>query len=501
MITFDYAQLNKKGLKDVVKWFEKQALPVKEVRGNNVPKRENGFQIKSAEIEFESGQILLVKAKANVPAFFQVKLNNKVLAIRDYKQLDNELREIAAFVKENEPKYSKNQEKAAAKAKIKVDVPKPVVTTTAEQAEAFKASLAELQGQGEALGNQITEVTAQVNQKAGQLADLQSKLDAEKATTTDLEAQIAEFSGSVNAAPASNAPIQHVVTLVEAPRKMAMLETKMRYDVLLNGKFYSELYFNTKGYVGKLPLPSGKGLTIGEVGISAYKKEISRINKDAKAGIMESAGGASECPECGFDMTGSSCLKCGLKRTVFESAGNAKAAESRLAKLGFFMQHDGTGEIQGFRSSKTGTYVSDYSSLPKDIIADMKTVIDDHLAWDDEDGKYTVSSKIKHVFEAAGKVNEKKFYERGHSDGKRGYPKDTAMSQATDGGFAYLSGYADATGEDFPPNKNKGKVFESATKCEYCGAPMGSNDHRCMKCGKTPEQAHMLAGKKNQEVE
>lgn len=190
MITFDYAQLNKKGLKDVVKWFEKQALPVAEVRGNNVPKRENGFQIKSAEIEFESGQILIVKAKANVPAFFQVKLNNKVLAIRDYKQLDNELREIAAFVKENEPKYAKNQEKAAAKAKIKVDVPKPVVTTTAEQAEAFKASLAELQGQGEALGNQITEVTAQVNQKTGQLADLQSKLDAEKATTSDLESAI-----------------------------------------------------------------------------------------------------------------------------------------------------------------------------------------------------------------------------------------------------------------------------------------------------------------------
>jgi len=311
MITFDYAQMNKKGLKDVVKWLEKQALPVAEVRGNNVPKRENGFQIKSAEIEFESGQILVVKAKANVPSFFQVKLNGKVLAIRDYKQLDNELREIAAFVKENEPKYSKNQEKAAAKAKVKVDVPKPVVTTTTEQTEAFKASLAELQGQGESLGNQITEVTAQVNQKTGQLADLQGKLDAEKATTIDLETAI----------------------------------------------------------------------------------------EKAQQGIFES----SDPTEAG-------------------------------------------------------------------------------------------------VFEAVGKVNEKKFYERGHSDGKRGYPKDPAMSQVTDGGFAYLSGYADATGEDFPPNKNKGKVFESATKCEYCGAPMSNNDRRCMACGKT-EQAHMLAGKRGTVLE
>ena len=50
MTTFDYAQFNKKGLKDVVKWLNKQTLPVAEVRGNNVPKRENGFQVKTARI-------------------------------------------------------------------------------------------------------------------------------------------------------------------------------------------------------------------------------------------------------------------------------------------------------------------------------------------------------------------------------------------------------------------------------------------------------------------
>ena len=209
MITFDYAQMNKKGLKDVVKWFEKQALPVAEVRGNNVPKRENGFQVKQAEIEFESGQVLVVKAKANVPAFFQVKLNGKVLAIRDYKQLDNELREIVNFVKENEPKYSKNQEKAAAKAKVKVDVPKPVVSTTVEQTEAYKASLAELQGQSESLGNQITEITAQVNLKAGQLADLQGLLASEKGITEELEGKIEKAKQGVfeSADPTGAAPV------------------------------------------------------------------------------------------------------------------------------------------------------------------------------------------------------------------------------------------------------------------------------------------------------
>lgn len=310
MITFDYAQMNKKGLKDVVKWFEKQALPVAEVRGNNVPKRENGFQIKQAEIEFESGQVLVVKAKANVPAFFQVKLNGKVLAIRDYKQLDNELREIANFVKENEPKYSKNQEKAAAKAKIKVDVPKPVVTTTAEQAEAYKASLAELQGQSESLGNQITEITAQVNLKAGQLADLQGKLDAEKATTDELEAQL----------------------------------------------------------------------------------------EKAKQGVFESA--KQEAVPKNY--------------TIQEEDG-------------FFWYAD---KQNGLWRGRCATYEKCITAIKAEISARESAPVMEGCKKDDS-----------------------------------------------------------------------GDITESATKCEYCGAPMSSTARRCMSCGKTPEQAHMLAGKKNQEVE
>jgi hypothetical protein len=74
----------------------------------------------------------------------------------------------------------------------------------------------------------------------------------------------------------------HVVTLQEAPHKRSMCETKMRYDVLVNGKVAETLYFNMRGYQGYLPLPGGKKLDIGEKAISAYKKEIGIINKDAK---------------------------------------------------------------------------------------------------------------------------------------------------------------------------------------------------------------------------
>ena len=75
----------------------------------------------------------------------------------------------------------------------------------------------------------------------------------------------------------------HVVTLKESPQKRSMCETHMRYDVMANGILADTLYFNMRGYQGYLPLPGGSKLDIGEKAISAYKKEIGIINKEAKA--------------------------------------------------------------------------------------------------------------------------------------------------------------------------------------------------------------------------
>lgn len=196
MTTFDYAQMDQRGLKAVVKWFNKNALPVAEVRGNNLPKRENGFQVKTVDIAFESGQVLTLKAKPDVSAFFQAKLNGKVLAIRDYKQLDNELRELANYVKINEPKYAKNKERALARAKVKITLPKAVNTTTKEQTDALSASVEELRGQAESISNQIVEVNARANLKSSELATLQEQLAEEKALTKQLEAEIEKVKSS-----------------------------------------------------------------------------------------------------------------------------------------------------------------------------------------------------------------------------------------------------------------------------------------------------------------
>jgi len=68
-----------------------------------------------------------------------------------------------------------------------------------------------------------------------------------------------------------------------------MLETKMRYDVVLNGQVVGDLYFNMTGYVGYLPTPEGRKLDIGERGISAFRREIAALNREARKPALQAA--------------------------------------------------------------------------------------------------------------------------------------------------------------------------------------------------------------------
>lgn len=76
------------------------------------------------------------------------------------------------------------------------------------------------------------------------------------------------------------------IQLVENRRAMAICETTPRYDVIFRGEKFDQLYFNTRGYCGRLPCPNEDGtvggLTIGERSISEYKKEVAKLNKEWK---------------------------------------------------------------------------------------------------------------------------------------------------------------------------------------------------------------------------
>jgi len=77
------------------------------------------------------------------------------------------------------------------------------------------------------------------------------------------------------------------ITLEPRPQRMAMLETKMRYAVMLDGKEFSELYHNTRGYRGVIPVLGGNGsisrFDPGEVSLATFKREIAAANKELAA--------------------------------------------------------------------------------------------------------------------------------------------------------------------------------------------------------------------------
>lgn len=88
------------------------------------------------------------------------------------------------------------------------------------------------------------------------------------------------------------------IKLVKTRRGCEMMEREDRYDVMLNGVLFFQLYYNMRGYVGYLPSPPSDGgvkpgnLTIGERGISAYKAEVAKLNKEwAEHDAKVQAGG------------------------------------------------------------------------------------------------------------------------------------------------------------------------------------------------------------------
>jgi hypothetical protein len=72
------------------------------------------------------------------------------------------------------------------------------------------------------------------------------------------------------------------LTLVKRPSPH-MLETKPRYDVMVNGVKKDELYYNMRGYRGALRDVQGYGIDLGEVSVAAYRREVATLNREGKA--------------------------------------------------------------------------------------------------------------------------------------------------------------------------------------------------------------------------
>lgn len=69
------------------------------------------------------------------------------------------------------------------------------------------------------------------------------------------------------------------------------METKPRYDVLVNDKVVDELYFNMTGYRGCLMSIDGHRVALRESGISTFKREVGVINREAKIRLERNSCG------------------------------------------------------------------------------------------------------------------------------------------------------------------------------------------------------------------
>lgn len=186
-ITIDFDKFDKAGLKQVLKKFETEGLPVDDVEATNKSKRESGFLLKTATIIFSSGQKLMIRAKAG-GGVFQVKLNGKVMPIKHAEDVPKSLDEVIGYVKKNEPAFLKQKEKKAGV--VKVPKLKAVNTSVAAQIETISATVEQIKGTNENIRTETANLTDQTTSLNSQITTVEQQLAAEKEKTNKLTLQI-----------------------------------------------------------------------------------------------------------------------------------------------------------------------------------------------------------------------------------------------------------------------------------------------------------------------
>lgn len=75
------------------------------------------------------------------------------------------------------------------------------------------------------------------------------------------------------------------ITLKEVPsgHRWDISTSRPPYQVVLNGEEVGEpFYWNMRGYRGVLPLPDGGVRDLGEISLTALRKEVAALNREAR---------------------------------------------------------------------------------------------------------------------------------------------------------------------------------------------------------------------------
>lgn len=166
---FDFARFDVEGVKPIKDAFEKAGLTVVDVEASNKAARRSGYQVKQATFFFSDGQRVVMMLKNDGDGrgdIYQVKLNSRVVPVKNVDDMDKAVAEIAAMAGANSASFVKAARRKAEKQSVDESdlegnkTRKPV--TAAAKLEAATAEIAELEAIAAEQEARRAELAAQV---------------------------------------------------------------------------------------------------------------------------------------------------------------------------------------------------------------------------------------------------------------------------------------------------------------------------------------------------
>lgn len=186
-IALDFDNLDKKGLKTFLDKFKRKKMPVKNVEARNKSTRANGVMQKDFTMEFADGQKIQIFVKSD-GTIFQVKLNKKVIPIRNTTNLDRAVDELVGVLQKNASAFDRAKQ---LRQRRSIRPPKPRITTTRKQKiEEANNEIAALENQLADLKKQLEEVASRLNAMRAENEDLARDVKKEQNIGEDLQKQI-----------------------------------------------------------------------------------------------------------------------------------------------------------------------------------------------------------------------------------------------------------------------------------------------------------------------
>lgn len=194
-IYFDFARFDEQGLKKVVAEFKKAGLVVTDIDADNKPKRESGVQTKTAILYLQDGQNITLRVTAQGDVY-QVRLNTKVIPVKNTTDFKLAMAEIAEKVSKNASAFARAQQKRLATKQAGSKGSEAMLSarvSSRHQLKSLQARLTELQTEKAELDAEQRAAAESLANKQQQRDAMAAKLAEEKARTQELREELARL--------------------------------------------------------------------------------------------------------------------------------------------------------------------------------------------------------------------------------------------------------------------------------------------------------------------